>query len=1082
VYHNGVAGGVPATGCSLLTTPPPAGPFKVLPRSFLLVARMKPLRVLLALAAVPTLGRADELDFNRDVRPILADACFTCHGFDAKARKAKLRLDVPEGAFAERRGIVPIKPGDPKESEVWSRITSTDPDAVMPPPDSRKTLTPAQKETIRKWIEQGAKYQKHWSFEPVRRPAVPEIRNPQSVVRNPVDAFLLARLQKEKLTPRPEADRQTLIRRVAFALTGLPPTVAEVDRFLADRSPDAYEKMVDRYLASPRFGEEMARYWLDVARYADTHGLHLDNERQMWPYRDWVVRAFNQNLPFDKFTVWQLAGDLLPNPTPDQLAATGFNRCNVTTGEGGSIEAEWAYRNAVDRTATATQAWLGLTAGCAVCHDHKFDPISAKEFYSLYAFFYSSADPPLDGNVSAHGPFVKLPTLAEKSALEAATKAQAEARKRLETAAAEAAGSPDSKPAPGKRLVTDILFDDAFPLGSANRNTTRNAADWVADPAFGAKSGRRVLRQANSYFHEDTVTFGKLRPVIVPANGAFVAWVRLDPVHPPAAVVIEAGKGKKVWWGTEPASSPYGGGNVSGARKGPLPAPGQWAMLTVPAAELGLTDGQSVPSVSLEQYGGIAYWDAVALTGEADPVSDPLASFETWWKGLGREKMPKKGKGKRDRAEPGPELPDDVLDVAAGGPGKEYPPEEVAKLRAYYLAFVARPAGDLAVRRADWERARADREIAEDAITGTMIFRDAQTPRDTFVMTRGQYDKPGEKVGPGVPAIFPPLKPAKSDTRPTRLDLANWLVAAENPLTARVAANRLWQQFFGVGLVKTAHDFGTQGELPSHPELLDWLADEYRASGWDTKKFVKTLVTSDAFRRESAQPPEARAKDPENRLLSRGPRFRLDAEQVRDNALFAAGLIDLTVGGRGVMTYQPPNIWEPVGYGDSNTRYYLQDHGASLYRRSLYVFIKRTAPHPFLANFDGPNREQLCSGRDRTNTPLQALQLMNDVQHFEAARALAERTIAEGGTTPEERIAFLYRTVLSRRPDADELRLVTAALARQRELYQADPDAAKKVVRVGESKTRGTAPDDETAAWTMVASLVLNLDETLNRN
>jgi hypothetical protein len=1061
---------------------------------------MKPLCVLIVALGVASRLTAADVEFNRDVRPILADACFACHGQDAKARKAKLRLDVPEGAFAERRGVVPIAPGNLKDSEVWNRITAADPDVVMPPPDSHKTLTAAQKATIRQWIEQGAKYQKHWSFEPIRRPAVPKVPG----AHTPIDAFLLARLTKEKLAPRPEADRETLIRRVAFALTGLPPTIKEVDRFLADRSPGAYERMVDRYLASPRYGEEMARHWLDVARYADTHGLHLDNERQMWPYRDWVVRAFNQNLPFDQFTVWQLAGDLLPNPTPDQLTATGFNRCNVTTGEGGSIEAEWAYRNAVDRTATAAEAWLGLTAGCAVCHDHKYDPLTAKEFYSLYAFFYSSADPPLDGNVRDTGPFLKLPSPAQKAALEKATKAEADARQRLEAAAAE---TEYAEPAPGKRLVTDVLFDDAFPLGAASRNTTRNAADWVADPAFGAKSGRRVLRQANSYFHEDSVTF-QLRPVVVPANGTFEAWVRLDPRHPPAAVAVEAGRGHKVWWGTEPADSPYSGGKM-GTRRGPLPAPGQWVALTVSAADLGLKPGQTVASVTLQEFGGIAYWDAVALSGETDPAADPRASFEAWWKKLGK-KPPAKPR-KRDRVNPASEFPAELHEVVAGGPGKKHPPEAVAKLRAFYLAFVARPASDeLAARQAEWEQARADREAADAAIPGTLIFRDAAKPRDTFVMTRGQYDKPGEKVTPGTPAVLPPLRredevgmrhddrrtavasvassfvihqsPIAGSRRPTRLDLARWVVAPENPLTARVAANRLWQQFFGVGLVKTAHDFGTRGDPPSHPELLDWLADEYRASGWDTKKMVKALVMSDAFRRDSASPPADRAKDPENRLLARGPRFRLDAEQVRDNALAASGLIELTVGGRGVNTYQPPNIWEPVGYGDSNTRYYLQDHGAALYRRSLYVFIKRTAPHPFLTNFDGTSREQFCAGRDRTDTPLQALQLMNDVQHFEAARALAERVIAEGGKTTAERVTFLYRTVLSRRPDADELRLVSAALAKQRELYRADPEAATRAIRVGESRPKGVAPADETAAWAMIANLVLNLDETLNRN
>ncbi|OWK43813.1 PSD1 and planctomycete cytochrome C domain-containing protein [Fimbriiglobus ruber] len=1015
------------------------------------------------LASSPT--RADDVLFNRDVRPILSDACFSCHGFDAKARKAKLRLDVPEGAFADRKGVAPIRPGDPKGSEVWARITSTDADLVMPPPHANKTLSAAQKETLRTWIAQGAKYQKHWSFEPVTKPAVPKIVGASA----PIDAFLLARLRDAKLTPRPAAGKETLIRRAAFALTGLPPTTAEVDAFLADASPTAYEKMVDRYLASPRFGEEMARHWLDLARYADTHGLHLDNERQMWAYRDWVVRAFNDNLPFDRFTVWQLAGDLLPDPTPDQLAATGFNRCNVTTGEGGSIDAEWVYRNAVDRTSTAVQTWLGLTAGCAVCHDHKFDPLSQKEYYSLYAFFLSAADPPLDGNVSTTAPFAKLPTTSRQAALDTAIKAEADARRKLLDAASKAKYSDpaDAKPTPDKRQVVDLLFDDTFPLAASSRNTTRNAADWVTDPSFGAKAGRRVLRQANSFFQEDVIT-PHLRPWVVPTKGAFEAWVRLDPGHPPAAVAVQLG-GKKVWWGSEgTATGPYAGGRL-GTRKGPLPTPGTWTKLTAPTADLGLKDGQTVGSITLQEYGGVTYWDAVALVGESTPAGDKLASFQVWWKGLGGNSPL--------------ELPAELKSVVVGGPDKKHPPEGVAKLRAFYLAYIARPVSDeLASLQAAWEKARADHEAAETAIPGTMIYRDLSKPRDAFVMARGQYDKPGEKIQPDVPAILPPLKAVKPGARPTRLDLATWLTAPENPLTARVAANRLWQQFFGVGLVKTSADFGSQGEPPSHPELLDWLAAEYRAGGWDTKKLVKALVMSDAFRRDSRQTPNDRSKDPENRLLARGPRFRLDAEQLRDNALFVSGLLNPQMGGRGMKPYQPPNIWEPIGYGDSNTRYYLQDRGEAVHRRSLYVFIKRTAPHPFLTNFDAPNREQPCPVRERTNTPLQALQLMNDVQHVEAARALAERTITEGGTTTADRIAFLYRTVLSRRPDAEEVRLVAAAFDKQRELFRADPAAAQKLVAVGESKPKGVAPADETAAWAIIANLILNLDETLNQN
>jgi len=1002
-----------------------------------------PLAAALVLAA--TAARADEpVEFNRDVRPILSDACFSCHGFDAKARKAGLRLDTPEGAFGVRKGVHPVKAGDLKASAVWARVTSADPDEVMPPPDSNKKLTAAQKDTLKRWIEGGAKYQKHWAFEPVVRPKVPDPGNPRLEWTTPIDGFLAVKMRKAGLAPTPEADRPTLIRRVAFALTGLPPTLAEVDTYLADTAAGAYERMVDRYLASPRFGEEMARHWLDVARYADTHGLHLDNERSMWGYRDWVVRAFNQNLPYDRFTVYQLAGDLLPNPTPDQLAATGFNRCNVTTGEGGSIDSEWVYRNAVDRTSTTAQAWLGLTAGCAVCHDHKFDPLSMREFYGLYAFFLSAADPALDGNLNLVGPFERLPTADQTRTLEAAKKAEAEARTKLDSAAAKA---DYAEPGDAKKAVRDVLFDDALPQWATASNTSRNATEWTTDPPFGAKSGRRVLRQANSFFHQDAISF-RVKPVVVPVDGLFEAWVYIDPKHPPVGVTVSLAGGKRVAWGTDTGDFVGSAGGRVGPVLGPLPKAGGWAKLSAPLVAMGLQPGALVGSMTLQEFGGVVYWDDVALSGKSAAAADPLESFAAWQKGLG-----------------------------AKAPGEV--PADGAKRKAFYLANVARPTGELATLRAAWERARADREAADAAIPATLIFRDLGMPREAFVMQRGQYDKPGDKVTPGVPAVLPPLKAA--GPRPTRLDLAKWLVAKDHPTTARVQVNRLWQQLFGVGLVKTSGDFGSQGEPPSHPELLDWLAADF-AETWDIKKTVRLLVTSAAFKRDAAQPPAERAKDPENRLLSRGPRFRLDAEQVRDNALAVSGLLNLQVGGRAVNPYQPPNIWEPLGFGDSNTRYYLQDHGGALYRRSLYVFLKRTAPAPFLTNFDATNREQLCAVRDRTNTPLQALQLMNDVQHVEAARALAERVLADGGADVPARVTYLYRTVLARRPDAEELKLVTAALERQRVLFTADPAAAGRLVRTGESTPRRNAGDVEIAAWTMVANLLLNLDEVVMRN
>lgn len=1000
------------------------------------------------------------VSFNRDVRPILADKCFHCHGPDARTRKADLRLDTADGAFSGKTPAV--MPGKPAESELIKRILSADESEVMPPPESKKTLTPQQKETLQRWVEQGAKYQKHWAFEPIEKPAVPVVEG----AKHPVDAFLNARLQQVGLKPQPEADRETLIRRVAITLAGLPPTLKEIDEFLADTAPGAYERMVDRYLASPRYGEEMAKHWLDVARYADTHGLHLDNERQMWAYRDWVIDAFNKNLPYDQFTVWQVAGDLLPNPTTEQLVATGFNRCNVTTSEGGSIAEEFVYRYAVERTTAVAQAWLGLTAGCAVCHDHKYDPLTMKEFYSLYAFFNNAADPAMDGNINVTPPFLKLPTAAQKAAMEAASKVERDAREWLDTLVAHADyRDPAETKSSARKPVREILVDEALPPGSVPRSSSRNAIDWLTDPPFKAASGRRVIRQAFASSYNDQVEF-KLRPIVVPYDASFEVSLRVESTEVPDSVSFGLLSGQTVTWKKTDA------GLVREGAEGPQAAPltaGVWHRVTLSAADLGLKPGDRVGGVKFSQTGGIAYWDALTLIGNADPALDPLESLTAWRKSLGS-------------AVP-PDVPGELNGLIQGGPEKALSADDTAKLRRFYLAVVARPANEeIATARLAWESARSARIVVDESVPGTFIFKDTDKPRDSFIMLRGQYDKRGDAVEPAVPAVFPAIKKPAPDARLNRLDLAKWLVAAENPLPARVTANRIWQQVFGTGLVKTSYDFGTQGENPSHPELLDWLATELRTSGWNVKHLVKLLLTSDAFRRNATLTPDVKAVDPNNRLYARGPRFRLDAEQVRDNALFVSGLIDLSMGGRGVKPYQPANIWEPVGYSDSNTRFYLQDHGQSLYRRSMYVFLKRTAPPPFMSNFDGPNREQVCIVRERSNTPLQALQLMNDVQHFEAARALAERALAEGGKTTDERLSFLYRVVLSRRPNSHETQLLTAALAKQTELFTADPNAAKTAIHVGESKPKNIAPDVETAAWTMIANLILNTDETLNRN
>ncbi|MFM8414370.1 MAG: DUF1549 and DUF1553 domain-containing protein, partial [Planctomycetota bacterium] len=947
-----------------------------------------------------------------------------------------------------------------------------DPDVVMPPPHTNKPLSAAQKAVLAKWIAAGAVYERHWSFTPIVRPDVPAAAD--SAATSPIDRFLEARLAAEGLPVNAEADRRTLARRLSFALTGLPPTPAEVEAFVNDAAPDAYDKLVDRLLAGPHHGEEMARHWLDAARYADTHGLHLDNERQTWAYRDWVVKAFNDNLPFDQFTIWQLAGDLLPGATTEQKVATGFSRCNVTTSEGGSINDELLFRYAVDRTATTTNVFMGLTGQCAVCHSHKFDPISQQEFYSLYAFFNSAADPGFDGNKSDTPPVIKLPSSEQERQLAALDAARPGLDKALAAALAAVEyvdpATLDPKPQP-ERLET-VWLDDEFPPGAAVNASGGQPTTWLTgDAAAGVLSGQRSLERTAAGIGQDYYESGAAEIVVRPEEEIF-AHVWLDPVNPPKSIMIQFHTGRwrhRAVWG-EPDAIPWGTlGTGSRHHAGPLPETGKWVRLAVAAKSLGLEPGMKIDGFALTQFDGHVRWDLVGGASVNDPATDPTRSLARWW-------ADRVAKDKLD------DVPADLRDLVKAGPEQTTKPEDVERIRRHWLTSVwaAKPEPLAAALAAVEANGRAKVEI-EKQIPLTFIFTDQPTMRESFVMQRGAYDKPGEKVERGTPAFLPPLAVAEGEV-PDRLDLAKWLVSRDHPLTPRVAANRLWQQFFGTGLVKTSEDFGLQGEPPAHPELLDWLAAEYREGGWNTRHLVKLLVTSRAFRRASEARPEQLAADPENRLLARGPRFRLDAEQIRDNALAVSGLLVRTIGGKGVKPYQPPNIWEPVGFGTSNTRFYKQDSGEALYRRTLYTFIKRTAPHPALVNFDAPNREQFCARRERSNTPLQALQLMNDVQHIEAARALAARTLTEGGAEDAARIGWLFRTVLARSPSAEEAKVVSDTLAGNRARYEADIEAAKQAIGHGESKPPAGIAATELAAWTLVANLMLNLDETLSRN
>lgn len=1010
-----------------------------------------------------TASAATKLDFNRDIRPILSDNCFACHGFDAKKRKADLRLDTAEGAYAVKEGVQAIKPGDVKASTLIDRILSTDPDEVMPPPESHKKITAKQLETLKLWISQGAEYKQHWAFEKPVKAAVPAV---SGKVRNAIDGFIQKRLADEGLPPAAEATKETLIRRVTLDLTGLPPTASEVDAFLADQSPEAYEKVVSRLLKSERYGEHMARYWLDVARYADTHGLHLDNERSMWPYRDWVVRAFNENLPYDAFTRWQLAGDLLPSATVDQQIASGFNRCNVTTSEGGSINEEFIYRYAVDRTDTTVAVWMGLTAGCAVCHDHKFDPITQKDFYSLYAFFNSTADPAMDGNILLTPPILRLSTPEQKKQLADYDRGIADSQAKIRDAIAKLQYTDPAtlNPPPPVKTSEVVWFEDQFPPGSnlAASGAPTQLINKEQGPVF---SGKAALRRTAKGVAQDYFSQGGVFEI--PANGRISVQCFIDPQDQPKAVMLQfhvGGWNHRAVWGQEGAI-PFGQVRTpERVTMGALPKPGEWVKLEFPIEKIGLKPGMKVTGFAFTQFDGTVTWDRLAVSSRVDPAKDAQWSWQVWTT---------KNQGRRVEG-----LPNDLQVLVRGKKYVEWPEAEVKRLKEWWFENEYQGAREIVQGvRAEKLALESKRKSLEEVIPASFIMADLPQPRDTFIMLRGQYDKPGEKVQRGTPAIFPPLQ-AKS--MPTRLDLADWLLSPEHPLTARVQVNRLWQQFFGTGLVKTSNDFGSQGEPPSHPELLDWLAVTFRENGWDMKALVRLLVTSHTYRQSAQFTPESLQKDPENRLLARGPRFRLDAEVVRDSALFVSGLLSPKIGGKGVKPYQPENIWEPVGFGGSNTRNYVQDHGESLYRRSLYTFWKRTAPPPNMTNFDAPNRESYCLRRERSNTPLQALNLMNDVQYFEAARSLAQRLMQTQGSI-DSRITAAFRAVTSRYPTAQEAEIIRRTFDQHLASYRAKPDQAKQAISFGESKADEKLEATELAAWTLVANLLLNLDEMVTK-
>ena len=1021
------------------------------------------------------------VDFNRDVRPILSDRCFACHGPDAEDRQAGLRLDLRAAATAAlESGVTAVVPGDPAASALAERNTSTDPDLVMPPPHNGKPITPAEAEILRRWIAAGAEYQGHWAFERVERPAVPAVPD-TGWAKTPIDRFILARLAAEGLAPNAEAERVTLARRLALDLTGLPPDPAAVDAFLADTAPDAYEKYVDALLASPHYGERMAIEWLDAARYADSHGYQTDSSRSNWPWRDWLIRASNDNLPFDQFTIQQLAGDMLPDASRDQVVATGFNRNHRINGEGGIIAEEWRVETVIDRVETTGQTWLGLTVGCSRCHDHKYDPLTQREFYALFALFNNVPENgTIMGSSNRSGgnsdPLFEIPSPEQDVELARLTQvvADAEAAVASEVAGIDALVAAWEKSLGGAVATAGKAWEPFEPLElrSAGGASFRRSEDgsWVVE-------GTNPPR--DTYEFESLLpgqSFGGLLIEVIPdaaladggfgraGNGNIVVSkleVEIEPAEggdpvPVKLARAEADYEQQNW----PAAAVLTGQKGKGwAIDGNDPAKRQPRHLAVfPAAVVNVTENSRlVVRIRQEAFDGHA---------------------------IGRFRLSVTGVDPALMGAGGPNMPPAVTTALAVGADKRSKDQQQT-LRKFYREKVDGP-----IKRAEAAREAAKKSLAEfrQTLPTAMVMKEG-SPREAFLLLRGEYDKRGEKVPPGLPAFLPPLP---EGTQADRLALARWIVSRDNPLTARVWVNRAWERFFGTGLCKTSENLGSQAEYPSHPELLDWMAAEFMegtslppiggqpAGPWNMKAFTKLLVTSAVYRQAATVTPDKLAKDPGNRLLARAPRIRLPGEIVRDQALAAAGLIVPTIGGPSVRPWMPDGVWDETSkYGD--LRGYKPDTGAGRYRRSMYTVWKRTAAPPTMLLFDAPNRETCQVKRSRTNTPLQALALLNETTFVEAAQGLAKRMLAEGGGSPAERLARGFRLAIGRVPTAAELATLVAGFEADRAAFAADAAAAEKFAGFGLVKPPEGMAAQEFAAYALTANVIINLDEFVMR-
>jgi hypothetical protein len=1040
--------------------------------------------------AAPAVVVPEKISFNEHVQPLLSEYCYHCHGPDSGTRepkKAPLRLDLEKEAFALRDDGKPvIVKGKPEESKLVKLIHEQDPEKMMPPPASHKTLGPQQLAILEKWIAQGAPYEAHWSFIPVKRPEAPQ--EAKDWAKNPIDQFVAAKLKTAGLTPNAPEDLSRFYRRLHFDLTGLPPSPEETEEFLKAAATDpqaATAAAADSLLATTSSAEHFARQWLDAARYADTHGIHIDNYRSIWPYRDWVVRAFKANMPWDEFTTEQIAGDLLPDRTLDQQVATGFSRCLATTGEGGAISEEYDAIYAKDRVETMSAVWLGLTTGCAACHDHKFDPVSTKEFYSLTAFFRNTPMSALDGNNAEHPPNVFVPLQEDRERWVSVAAEIAGANQQI--AARNAAAKPDfdawvanANIAPAREadptLVLHLPLTEAE--GPLRGLVDGQSKEWAANVSrIDAPLGKAPvisdepvdLGDLGSFGRGDKVSYGGFIRIEGKPTGAVVA--RMNPA--------QSFRGWDLYLqGGQPATHVIDTWDKS-ANKIVAPAalePGTWHH--VMATFDGSMSGAQASAIYIDgkKVEASAYVGAVGDTIETN-VSLRLGSrADNDSKLTGKVALQDFRFYRRLLAprEISALAQDSLIQAIVSTPVDKRTKEQVDSIYQYFLANVDAPSKEL---RTKLDELKSEQGTLRARGAVSLVMEEKKDEPFAHVLTRGVYSDKGEKVAPTTPAVLPPMA---ADAPKNRLGLARWLTDPANPLPARVTMNRAWYYFFGTGIVETNEDFGIMGARPSNQKLLDWLAAEFVDSKWDYRHMVKLIVTSAAYRQSGKVSPEKLEKDPANRLISRGPRYRLDAEELRDMALASADLLSPKVGGPPVKPYQPEGVWEAVAMKESNTRNYKQDNGEALYRRSIYTFWKRTAPHPAMEILNAPTREVFCVRRDRTNTPLQAFVILNDPQFIEASRRIAEHAM-EATADPAARMDFITERLLSRKLADAERKLVTETLDDALSTYKADAGAAMQMISNGETKADPKLDVPELAAWTLVSSQLMNLDETLNK-